>query len=169
MRTRALALGMVLLFCTVVNSYTFHPTDPTLRTTDLILKLKENLDPEIAAVHARYVNKWAERYNLKPELVVSVVSIESDFSNTAVSCEGAIGVMQVLPRAHKDKLKQRRITRGDLFRLDPNYDIGCQILAESLKKGKTLDKGLKFYTGGYVKGYVARVKKNLSKCRREGA
>ena len=47
--------------------------------------------------HRELLLRWAERRGLDPWLVVAVVRVESNFSPTAVSERGAVGLMQLLP------------------------------------------------------------------------
>jgi hypothetical protein len=166
MKMRAIALLLVLILFTDVNSYNQQYSKPTPRTIDLMIqKLRPNLDPEIVAIHSKYINQYSKTYGIQPEIVVSVAFQESDFDNTAYSNKGALGVMQVLPSAHKDKLKRRRLQKSDLFSLNHGYDVGCEILYKYIKQGKGLDGGLQLYVGGKETKYVRNIKRNISKCK----
>ena len=46
--------------------------------------------------------KAARQYNIDPDLVRAVIKVESNFSSTAVSQKGAIGVMQLMPETAQD-------------------------------------------------------------------
>jgi soluble lytic murein transglycosylase-like protein len=164
MKTRVMALLLVLFLVSNVNSYHWQVSKPTSRTIDQIQKLHPNLDTEIAAIHAKYIDQSAHRWGLKTETVVSVAFEESRFNSAAVSSKGAIGPMQVLPYAHKDKLKKRRIQRSELYSLRHNYDIGCEILKDYITRGGSLDKGLRLYVGGNCPKYVSSIKKNIRVC-----
>ena len=43
------------------------------------------------------IEKYAQIYNLKPEVVCAVINIESGFDKNATSKVGAIGLMQIMP------------------------------------------------------------------------
>ena len=117
-------------------------------TAELITYLQPNLDPEIAAIHAKYIDKYATKWNVDRLKVISIAHQESNFRADAQSSEGCIGAMQVNPRAHQDKLKRRGITWRDLYYLRNNYDIGSEILHDCLKSSRTFDEALKKYSGG---------------------
>jgi len=130
----------------------------TASTAQLINYLHPNLDPEIAAVHARYIDTYAHRWKVDRLKVISIAHMESRFRADATSSVGCIGAMQVNPRAHQDKLKRRGITYRDLFYLRNNYDVGSEILRDCLKSSRSFDEALLKYSGG-SKTYPRRVKK----------
>ncbi len=162
MRTRICALLFVAIISTHVNSHlkTVAPS----RTVDLIKELKPSLDTEIAALHAKYIDKWSVAYGVPREEVVALTFQESEFNSCAVSNKGAIGAMQVLPRAHKDKLRERRLMASEVFSLDNNYSLGCEIFSKERKHGLTV--ALRHYVGGHEPRYVEDIKRNISRCRR---
>lgn len=133
------------------------------RTRDLIRVLKPTLDPEIASIHAKYIDENAQKWNLKKELIISVAFNESQFNSCAISPKGAKGVMQVNAMAHRDKMKARGIKPKDLFLLRNNYDMGCEILSIARKNHKSLDGTLREYLGGRDPDYVRDVKRSLRK------
>lgn len=159
MKTRAIALLMVITLSTTVNTYNYQAKQ-TSRTSDMIQLLKPTLDPEIRKLHAFYIDQASEKWKVKKERIVSIANRESEFNSCAVSSEGAVGVMQVLPRAHKDKIKRRRLLPGEIFTLENNYDIGAEILHDLLKK-RSLDSALQGYVGGKHPTYIQDVKKTI--------
>lgn len=188
MKTRALAMmvAIVLLSSQTVNSdsninlslLSYHPSLEISRTNDLervkekveisrtselIRVLKPTLDPEIADVHARYIDANAEKWGLNRELIISVAYSESQFNSCAVSPMGAKGVMQINVRAHSDKMRARGISSKDVFLLKNNYDLGCEILHTAKKNHKSLDGALAEYLGGRDPNYISGVKRSMRK------
>jgi soluble lytic murein transglycosylase-like protein len=88
----------------------------------------------------------AAEVGLDPLLVLAVISIESRFNPVAESVMGARGLMQIIPRFHRDKLRD---LGGDEAALDPetNILVGTRILQEYVYRGGTLEAGLQFYNG----------------------
>jgi soluble lytic murein transglycosylase-like protein len=127
-------------------------------TAELIRYLQPHLDPEIASIHAKYIDKYASKWHVDRLKIISIAHQESEFRADAQSSEGCIGAMQVNPKAHQDKLKKRGITRRDLYFLRNNYDIGSEILHDCLKSSRTFDEALRKYSGGSRK-YSKKVKK----------
>jgi soluble lytic murein transglycosylase-like protein len=162
MKARILSLLLVLLSATTINCYDFQPRGHS-HTTDLIRKLKPTLDSEIATIHSKYIDEASEKWHLPKELIVSIAFKESEFNSCAISSKGAIGVMQVLPTAHKEEIKKRRLLPGELFLLKNNYDLGSEILYKLLKN-HSLDSALSHYVGGPHPTYVADVRRNMKKC-----
>ncbi len=78
------------------------------------------------------VHRQATRAELKPELVLSVIQVESHFNRYAISRVGAQGLMQVMP-FWKNEIGRA----GDnLTDMDTNLRYGCTILAYYLKRSK---------------------------------
>lgn len=96
----------------------------------------------------RAIHREATRAGLQPELVLSVIQIESYFDHYALSYVGARGLMQVMPFWKKE------IGRPDdnLMDIDTNLRYGCTILSFYLKKEKgDMIRGLARYNGSLGK------------------
>ncbi|MEK9765366.1 MAG: lytic transglycosylase domain-containing protein [Thalassolituus sp.] len=94
------------------------------------------------------VHQEATRAGLKPELVLSVIQIESAFDRFALSYVGAQGYMQVMP------FWKREIGREDDNLMDTrtNLRYGCTILKHYLDREKgNLIRALARYNGSLGK------------------
>jgi len=92
----------------------------------------------------RLVHSEARRANVPPELVLSVIEIESKFDRFAVSNSGAQGYMQVMPFW----LKELDRPYDNLFNGPTNLRMGCTILKVYLDREKgDLIRGLARYNG----------------------
>ncbi len=89
----------------------------------------------------------ARKYDLSPELLLAIMAVESSFRDNAVSHAGALGLMQVLPRAHPEKI--REIGGVDaLFDPRKNITTGTLILQEYLQLSRgDLRRALLRYNG----------------------
>lgn len=85
------------------------------------------------------------RHGLDPVLILAVIAVESRFNPIAQSEQGAVGLMQVVPRFHADKLAEA----GARSALAPhaNIAIGTRILKESIRRGGGEAAGLQLYNG----------------------
>jgi soluble lytic murein transglycosylase-like protein len=92
----------------------------------------------------RTAYREANRNGLDPLLILAVVAIESSFNPIAQSDAGAMGLMQIVPRFHEDKLASRRESV-----LDPrvNIEVGTQVLREYIRRAGTETAGLQLYNG----------------------
>ncbi len=96
---------------------------------------------------------------LDPLLIIAVIGVESGFNPFAQSVMGAQGLMQVIPRYHRDKLPPE--TPPMAF-LDPvsNVRVGAQVLQEAIRRSGGLIEGLQYYAGAAddpERGYATRV------------
>ena len=96
----------------------------------------------------RAVHREAKRASLQPELVLSVIQIESYFDHYALSYVGARGLMQIMPFWKKEIGRP-----GDnLMDIDTNLRYGCTILSFYLKKEKgDMIRALARYNGSLGK------------------
>ncbi len=104
------------------------------------------IDHDEALQILRTVYREANNSDLQPELVLSVIAIESSFKRFAVSRVGAQGLMQVMP------FWKREIGRpnDNLMSIDTNIKYGCKILQFYMKKSNgNWSEALARYNGSY--------------------
>lgn len=101
----------------------------------------------------RIVHREARRANLKPELVLAVIQVESAFQQYAISSAGARGLMQVMP-FWKDEIGRP----GDnMFNMQTNLRYGCTILRYYLDMADgNLSEALARYNGSYGQHWYPR-------------
>jgi soluble lytic murein transglycosylase-like protein len=88
----------------------------------------------------------AGSYRLDPFLLLAVISIESGFNPLAESTMGALGLMQIMPNIHAEKLKS---FGGARQALDPwvNMQVGAQILREYIDRFGSESAAHRAYVG----------------------
>ncbi|NLC37260.1 MAG: lytic transglycosylase domain-containing protein [Alcaligenaceae bacterium] len=97
----------------------------------------------------------ARREQLDPELLIAIIQKESEFRPKVQSRYGAQGLMQVVPRWHRDKL----LPSESLFDPVVNIRVGADVLEEYLAKaGGNMDTALRKYSGN-ARGYVNNIRK----------
>lgn len=82
------------------------------------LKVKSSTESK----YSEYINKYAAQYNLDPNLVASVITIESHWDPNATSSANCQGLMQANPKYNS----------GNLYDPEHNIKTGCKILRECL-------------------------------------
>jgi len=109
---------------------------------------KQVVDPEERLEILKHIHQEATRAKLQPELVLSVIQVESNFDQYAVSWVGARGLMQIMPFW----LKEIGHARDNLFDIQTNLRFGCTILSYYLKIEKgNLVRALGRYNGSLGK------------------
>ena len=100
---------------------------------DMSTRLKRYVkDPEERLQMLRMVHKEATRAKISPELVISVIHVESAFNSYAVSYVGAQGLMQVMPFWKKELGRED----DNLINASTNLRYGCTILRHYLDREK---------------------------------
>jgi soluble lytic murein transglycosylase-like protein len=103
---------------------------------------------EAASRMVSAANRVARQLGLDPFLVLAVISVESRFNPIAESVMGAKGLMQIIPKYHRDKLDE---LGGEGAVLDPetNIEVGARILQEYVYRTGSLEAGLQLYNGAF--------------------
>ena len=120
--------------------------DPARTALVAYLADRYRRDPERVQLFVDEAHDAADEWDLDPLLVLAVISVESRFDPAARSGYGATGLMQVVPRFHREKLADHG---GDKALLDPrvNVQVGAQILKEYLRRSGSVAAGLQRYAG----------------------
>jgi soluble lytic murein transglycosylase-like protein len=105
--------------------------DAEVWLTDMSTRLAPQVrNPEERMQILTRVHYEASRAELKPELVLAVIEVESNFDRYAVSVAGALGLMQVMP-FWRDEIGR---PEDNLIHLHTNLRYGCTILKFYLDK-----------------------------------
>jgi soluble lytic murein transglycosylase-like protein len=127
-------------------------------------------NPDVAEQAAAALVREADRLRLSPSLLGAVMLIENTpLEPTAISSQGAIGLMQVMP-VHRGSYG----CSPDLVNVETNICHGASILKHMVRRTKSLPLALKRYNG-CVRGrntprcyrYPARVLRTASRLRRD--
>jgi soluble lytic murein transglycosylase-like protein len=120
--------------------------DPRRAALANYLSDRYHVAPERARVFVDEAHAAAEAFGVDPLLVLAVMAVESSFDPAARSGAGATGLMQVVPRFHRDKLAAHG---GEAALLDPRVNalVGTWILKDSLRQAGNLRAGLQRYAG----------------------
>jgi hypothetical protein len=143
----------------VVEEVVEQPPIIASDTVSMIMGLNPKVDKNVAKVIAGSVEKSAKKYSLSIPLILSLMFRESGFRPIITSKANCVGLMQINPKAHPAKVKPYKY--AELYHIDVNVDIGCQILREYLNKKKTIKGALQSYLGARNNGYMMDI---LSTC-----
>ena len=96
-------------------------------------------------------------YKFKPELVLSIIQVESNFEPRAISYRGAYGLMQINLAVWENELG---IDRDKVFDIGYNIDLGLQVLKIYYDESKgDLKRAIHLYNNGYKYNNLKYVKK----------
>jgi soluble lytic murein transglycosylase-like protein len=114
---------------------------------------KQVPNPKERMVILKHVHQEATRAKLQPELVLSVIQVESNFDQYAISWVGARGLMQIMPFW----LKEIGHPNDNLFDIKTNLRFGCTILSYYLQVEKgNLFRALARYNGSLGKSWYPK-------------
>lgn len=76
------------------------------------------------------IRLYANRFDLEPELVASVINVESGFDKKAISDKGAVGLMQLMPKTalFVSGMLGENLEANSLINSDTNIRLGCKYL-----------------------------------------
>lgn len=87
----------------------------------------------------------ANKKELDPLLILSIISVESTFRAGAKSHAGAVGLTQVMEKIHKDRIRKNKV---DIWSVNGNIKIGTDILHEYLQRADgNMRIALQMYNG----------------------
>ncbi len=95
--------------------------------------------------------KYSKDYDVPPELIASVINVESSFRKDAKSNRNAIGLMQIkLSTANylNDLEDKENLTEDDLFNPKTNIEYGTKYLKYLINKFEQIDTVLASYNAG---------------------
>jgi soluble lytic murein transglycosylase-like protein len=139
-----------LLKKTVAESDSFYDKfDAEVWLVDMSKRLSRYIkDPQTRLTLLKQIHAEAKRAQVAPELVISLIHVESGFQRFAISSVGAQGLMQVMP------FWKNEIGRPDdnLTDIQTNLRYGCTILKHYIDKEKgNLIRALGRYNGSLGK------------------
>ena len=140
---------------------TSKPLTPGQRNVTSFLAKRYSVSPEAVESIVRLAYKVGKEEKVEPTLILAIVGIESSYNPFAASPVGARGLMQIMPKIHKDKFEA--LSPGDWSPLNPemNMRVGAKIIREYTRRTGSVNAGLRWYVGAAIHGndggYPAKV------------
>lgn len=102
--------------------------------------------PDAARMLVKTAVAVGHEFEIDPLLILAVIAIESRFNPFAQSGAGAQGLMQIMTRVHVERFEP---FGGPQAAFNPvaNIWVGASILREYVRRGGSLDRGLRMYVG----------------------
>jgi soluble lytic murein transglycosylase-like protein len=183
-RIRAIIMASTFLLATFLEvnllanaSYYNRPVDPTSKfsfveaaMSSYVRTTNAELTPKQAMLISEATVKWAKEFKIEPTLLLAIAKVESGYNLHSISPAGAIGITQVIPRWHLEKMIKARdvLPTPELFDINTNIYLGAWIMSDCLKQFKHEGKALLCYNGSNAapNGYDVKVqsaKKHIEK------
>jgi len=128
-------------------------TEPEVELQEPVIKETE-WQTYISKEYLPYIEEICESYNICPAVVIALIEAESNGNPNDVSKRGAIGLMQVVPKWHWERMEKLEVT--DLFDPYSNILAGVDFLAELFHKYQDLPTVLMCYNEGEYHGAPER-------------
>jgi len=139
-------------------------TNSTEEQTHVYQWIKNNSRTDLSSqeLKSTIAHIFAVSYSkdIDPYLVLGMITQESRYRKTARSSYGAKGLMQVVPRWHRDKLKNR-----NPYNPKVSVEVGIKVLKDCIDKSRNKRSALSCYSGG-AKSYHLKVTKYQSEIKR---
>lgn len=128
------------------------PLTPGQRQIASYLAKRYSVSPEAVESIVRLAYKVGKEEKVEPTLILAIVGIESSYNPFAASSVGARGLMQIMPKIHKDKFEA--LSPGDWSPLNPemNMRVGAKIIREYTRRTGSVNAGLRWYVGAAIHG-----------------
>ena len=129
----------------------------------IVQETKGKVAHAVAAKYVSYAYEAGEKWKVDPLLLLAIMKPESNYRQSARNKSGASGLMQVIPKWHREKIKGRNI-----FNPKTNIDVAAQILNEYLNlQGNNLHKAIHRYSGGAGAHYKIKIRNTYKQLRQE--
>jgi len=104
-------------------------------------------DTYIKQEYINYAYEISAGYDISPSLIIAMIETESSGDPTVVSSHGALGLMQIIPKWHYERMKRLGVT--DLREPSQNILVAVDFLHELFVKYDDIYDVLMYYNGGY--------------------
>ena len=154
---------LLMFFVTLLSCYWAYNIENYIKVPDSDIVVLEH-KPKIQLALSNYIQKSNPKvsdddadtiaaniveYSDDPFLIVALMKVESSFNSYAISNSNALGLSQVIPKYHKDKIRQITKEFGyfDIFDIKQNIKLGVMVYEEYLNQLGSVSKALTQYNG----------------------
>lgn len=124
--------------------------------------LNPYVDPQIKDQIVKSLIEECESQKLPPLLILCLIKEESNYNPMVENSLGAIGLMQIIPKYHQDKIKKLNLNKYELFHIRNNIILGTQILRQYFDQNNNdIVKGLQKYVGATIRSNAGQYIENI--------
>lgn len=121
----------------------------------IVSHTKGKVTTSTASQIVRAVHKYSFMYEVDPVIIFKIIQNESTYNHSVKArTSNATGLMQVIPRWHRDKIKGR-----NLRNIDVNVEVGVRVYREylNLAKGNPRHALWRYHGGKTKKQYAQKI------------
>lgn len=126
-----------------VPARTAEELTPAVESLVGVVARRYRVARESAREVVRAAFREGRQNEVDPLLILAVIAVESRFNPIAESEQGAMGLMQIVPRFHLDKVD----AVGAMLEPPANIAVGARILRDAIRRGGGEVAGLQLYNG----------------------
>ena len=152
-------IALVILICSMLTNVAFGETaenfalEKTAAVAWVVANASTPIKPALATSIVEHVYYQANKFQIDPMLILGMMRTESGFNPKARSREGALGLLQVLPRYHRKALQGR-----NAYLPEVSIEVGVSILNECMVQHTgNLLKSTSCYLGGRGNKYLKSI------------
>jgi len=145
-----------------------HPDDPGIagvssaqfQSLRRYLSRKYRIAQNVAGALIQTAHALGRAQGVDPQLLLAIIAIESRYNPFAESHVGAQGLMQVMPRVHRDKFEALGLDIAAAVEPVPNMIVGTRVYTDCRRRRGSIPGALACYvgaTGPGDGGYGAKV------------
>jgi len=114
------------------SSLTQHTSPKRTAVRGYIIKSNKSVSPSESELYANLIFKYAAEMKIDPYVLAGLIRVESSFDRYAMSKAGALGLTQVIPAWHPEKIRivAKKFGHCDVFNPEHNIMLGALVLKE---------------------------------------
>jgi soluble lytic murein transglycosylase len=139
----------IYYICTKLNEIGYY--NHSVRLASKMPEIQKMMEFLYPLAHWEIVERFSDKYNLDPLLILAVVREESRFDSDARSPAGALGLMQLMPSTafrFDKKLKIGIRNSHDILNVRNNLNIGIYYLSNLIKDFDSFAPAIASYNAG---------------------
>jgi len=136
------SLILSLFFISRINNSEISYLEEDFKINNIVFALNDiyrykNLSSYDLQKLSHLIDYNSKKYEIEPELIIAIISVESSFNKTATSRVGALGLMQIMPATFNEAAAELGLTYKSadcIYDIENNITIGTYYLSKLLNK-----------------------------------
>lgn len=119
-------------------------------------KYRINYNDAEKIVEQAYIH--GNKHNIEPSLIIGIIEHESAFKKNIVSKANAVGLMQIVPKYHRQRIANITNKNNQTIQhIETNIELGTNILKDYINRYSNIGRALQAYNGSHNSNRYSRV------------